>query len=192
MTERSNARAGGVKKRVRARKAVTPKLPELPKGDDSEPKFDVFDSSKRSEIMSKVKSTKNRSTELRLLEEFKRLKIVGWRRGSKIFGKPDFLFPKLRIAVFVDGCFWHGHDCRNTKPKDHADYWRIKIERNKKRDRDATDHLTKLGYCVVRVWECDFKKANAERLQEKLSPIVQAYAAYSQTKAAQDAEQKRS
>jgi len=159
----------------RRKKSVLPELPKLPKDDDSPDKNDVFDASRRSEIMSRVRSTKNASTELRLVEEFKRLKITGWRRQVKIFGRPDFLFRKLRIVVFVDGCFWHGHDCRNTKPKDHADYWRIKIERNQARDRAATERLQELGYTVVRIWECDFKKANVERLQEKIRPIVEAF-----------------
>ena len=158
-------------------KGTVPKLPKLEPTDDSAPKFDVFAASKRSEIMRKVKSTKNKSTELRLMDEFKRLGVTGWRRQAKLFGKPDFLFPKLRIAVFVDGCFWHGHRCRNTTPKDHADYWRVKIERNQARDRTATEHLEALGYRVVRVWECEFKKANADLLEEKLRPIVDAFRA---------------
>ena len=170
MTDKPNKNRRSSKKA-----AVLPKLPELPRGDDSPEKNDVFTASKRSEIMSKVKSTKNKSTELRLIEEFKRLRITGWRRQVKIVGKPDFLFRRLRVAVFADGCFWHGHDCRNTKPKDHADYWRVKIERNRARDLAVTERLEALGYRVVRVWECDFKKANAERLNEKLRPIVEAF-----------------
>lgn len=156
------------------RRAVTPKLPTLPHGDDSPTKRDVFSASQRSDIMRRVKSTQNKSTELRLIDEFRSRGLVGWRRNSKLFGRPDFVFPKLRVAVFVDGCFWHGHDCRNTTPKDHADYWRIKIERNRARDLAATEHLTKLGYTVVRIWECDFKKANRERLDAKLAPIAAA------------------
>lgn len=135
---------------MKPRRAKLPPLPALPaKGDESE-KNDVFTSSKRSEIMSRVRSTRNKSTELRLIDEFRRRSLVGWRRNSKLFGRPDFVFPKLRIAVFVDGCFWHGHDCRNTKPKDHADYWRAKIERNRLRDAAATERLTALGYLVIR------------------------------------------
>lgn len=138
-------------------------------------KHDVFTVAKRSQIMSRVRSTGNASTELKLIAEFKERKITGWRRKSKIFGRPDFIFPKLRIAVFVDGCFWHGHDCRNTKPKDNADYWRAKIERNQRRDRAATERLTELGYRVVRIWECEFQKKRRERLEEKLAPIVEAF-----------------
>lgn len=138
-------------------------------------KHDVFTVAKRSQIMSKVRSTGNASTELKLIAEFKERKITGWRRKSKIFGHPDFIFPKLRVAVFVDGCFWHGHDCRNTKPKDNADYWRAKIERNQRRDQAATERLTALGYRVVRIWECEFQKKRRERLEEKLAPIVEAF-----------------
>lgn len=138
-------------------------------------KHDVFTAAKRSQIMSKVRSTGNASTELKLIAEFKERKITGWRRKSKIFGHPDFIFPKLRVAVFVDGCFWHGHDCRNTKPKDNADYWRAKIERNQRRDQAATERLTALGYRVVRIWECEFQKKRRERLEEKLATIVEAF-----------------
>ena len=151
-----------------------PKLPPTPKGDDSPNKSDVFNASERSEIMRRVKSNRNKSTELRLIEEYKKRKIVGWRRNVRLFGHPDFVFPKLRVAVFVDGCFWHGHRCRNTVPKDHADYWRIKIERNQIRDRAATERLTALGYLVIRIWECEFKKANADLLEEKLRPLIEA------------------
>lgn len=133
---------------------------------------DVFSVAKRSEVMSKVRSTRNKSTELRMIEEFKARRITGWRRNSKIFGHPDFVFPKLRVAVFVDGCFWHGHNCRNTTPKNHAGYWREKIERNRRRDLEATERLSKLGYRVIRVWECDFKKANVDKLEEKLAPLA--------------------
>jgi len=116
---------------------------------------DIFDKNKRSEIMSKVKSSRNKSTELKLLQYFKDNKITGWRRNVKLFGKPDFIFPRKKIAVFVDGCFWHGHDCRNTRPKDNEEYWAKKISRNQCRDIELTAHLEKLGYTVIRLWECE-------------------------------------
>ena len=156
------------------RRAALPKLPPTPKEGDSPRRSDVFNVSERSEIMRKVKSSCNKSTELRLIEEFKKRSLVGWRRNVRLFGRPDFVFPKLRIVVFVDGCFWHGHRCRNTTPKDHAEYWRIKVERNQTRDQAVTERLTKLGYLVIRIWECDFKKANAAKLEEKLRPIIEA------------------
>ena len=108
--------------------------------------------------MRAVKSRGNKSTELKLIEIFKTEKIIGWRRNYKLFGKPDFVFPKQRLAVFLDGCFWHGHDCRNTKPADNADYWCVKIERNKARDESVSKKLTDRGWRVLWIWECRIKK----------------------------------
>ena len=76
--------------------------------------------------MRQVKSQKNKSTELRLIQVFKEQHITGWRRNYRVKGHPDFVFPKQRVAVFVDGCFWHGHDCRNTRPSDNQEYWQKK------------------------------------------------------------------
>ena len=83
---------------------------------------DTFSKEKRSQIMRQVKSSRNKSTEIKLIDFFKRYSIKGWRRNYKLFGKPDFVFLKSKKAIFVDGCFWHGHDCRNTKPKDNKEY----------------------------------------------------------------------
>jgi DNA mismatch endonuclease (patch repair protein) len=127
---------------------------------------DTFSVEKRSEIMRKVKSNRNKSTELRLIQFFKENRICGWRRNFKLYGKPDFVFPKQRLAIFVDGCFWHGHNCRNTKPKDNADYWESKINRNKNRDVHVTETLTNKNWTVIRIWECELK--NTTRLIDKL------------------------
>lgn len=93
---------------------------------------DTFDKDKRSAIMKSVRSSGNKNTELRLIAFFKANSIKGWRRYYSVKGHPDFVFMDKRIAVFVDGCFWHGHDCRNTRPKQNEDYW------NKKRIRNIT------------------------------------------------------
>lgn len=127
---------------------------------------DTFSVEKRSEIMRKVKSSRNKSTELKLIQFFKENGIGGWRRNLKLYGKPDFVFPKQRLAIFVDGCFWHGHDCRNTKPKANADYWETKINRNKNRDVQVTESLTNKNWTVIRIWECELK--NLSRLKDKL------------------------
>lgn len=176
MSQNSENRSVGAENAGDVNGASIAKYVDKESGDNENgAKHDVFTVAKRSQIMSKVRSTGNASTELKLIAEFKERKITGWRRKSKIFGRPDFIFPKLRVAVFVDGCFWHGHDCRNTKPKDNADYWRAKIERNRRRDQAATERLTALGYRVVRIWECEFQKKRRERLEEKLAPIVEAF-----------------
>jgi len=120
---------------------------------------DIFSAKKRSEIMGKVKSSKNKTTELRLIDFFKLNKIIGWRRNYKLFGKPDFTFPKLKITVFVDGCFWHGHNCgRNLTPKQNGDYWSAKQTKNRERDLLVTSVLQEKGWEVIRIWECELKK----------------------------------
>jgi len=121
--------------------------------------MDKFPKSVRSGIMRAVKSRGNKSTEIRMLEFFRTKKFSGWRRNYPVFGKPDFVFPKKRIAVFADGCFWHGHRCRNITPKNNSEYWREKIRKNKKRDREVKKHLSEKGWRVFRVFECRIKKS---------------------------------
>ena len=119
---------------------------------------DVFDKSKRSEIMKRVHSQGNKTTELKLISVFKELQITGWRRHYPVIGHPDFVFLDRKIAIFVDGCFWHGHDCRNTRPVDNADYWNKKRLRNIEHDNAITYLFTSRGWTVIRIWECELKK----------------------------------
>jgi len=132
---------------------------------------DVFDSQKRSAIMREVKSNNNKSTELQLIKVFKENKIKGWRRGYPVKGHPDFVFLEEKVAVFVDGCFWHGHDCRNTRPKDNESYWKKKRERNIKHDAEITQLFQNRGWIVIRIWECELKKKNRDILLQKLIPL---------------------
>lgn len=97
---------------------------------------------------------------------FPRRKIV--ERPRELPGKPDYYLPGLRLAVFADGCFWHGCPIHGRTPGDNPGYWGPKLERNKKRDRDATKHLRQLGIHTVRIWEHDLKKG-AAGAQRKLS-----------------------
>lgn len=130
---------------------------------------DIFDSEKRSAIMSKVRSKGNKSTELRLIKYFKENNIHGWRRGYKVKGHPDFVFLKYKIAIFVDGCFWHGHDCRNTRPSDNAEFWQNKRERNMLHDREITALFEARGWTVIRIWECELRKKNSASIEAKIS-----------------------
>lgn len=130
---------------------------------------DVFDSKKRSDIMSKVRSNNNKSTELALIKFFKENNITGWKRNYPVKGHPDFVFLDKKIAVFVDGCFWHGHDCRNTRPSDNAEYWQKKRERNIKHDKEVTAMFENRGWTVIRIWECELKNKNRPALINKLS-----------------------
>lgn len=138
---------------------------------------DVFDKSKCSEIMKKVRSKKNKSTELKLIEIFKENNIHGWRRNYKVKGHPDFVFLDKRIAIFVDGCFWHGHDCRNTRPKDNEDYWTKKRERNMKHDKEITEYFENRAWTVVRILECELsKKSTSTKVADFVEMMKSQYA----------------
>lgn len=133
---------------------------------------DIFDKTKRSEIMKKVRSKNNKSTELKLIQIFKENNIHGWRRNYKVNGHPDFVFLKKKIAIFVDGCFWHGHDCRNTKPKQNQEYWDKKRDRNMQHDKEITEYFENRGWTVIRIWECELKKSNFLLLQSKIKTLM--------------------
>ena len=110
--------------------------------------------------MSRVKGKGNRSTEQRLVRLLRADHLSGWRRHLPLPGTPDFAWPKAKVAVFVDGCFWHGHNTckRNITPKQNAKFWQEKIERNRRRDRRQARELRAKGWKVLRIWECDLKK----------------------------------
>lgn len=131
---------------------------------------DIFSPSERSNIMRLVKSSQNKSTELRLILYFRLLKISGWRRNYKLLGHPDFVFPSKKVAVFTDGCFWHGHNCRNLKPRDNSKYWLDKIRTTMKRDKMISSSLQEMKWKVLRIWECELK--NADLVREKLSILL--------------------
>ena len=134
---------------------------------------DVFDKATRSAIMKKVRSKGNKSTELRLIEIFHSKGIKNWRRNYPVKGHPDFVFLSKRIAVFVDGCFWHGHDCRNTRPKQNEKFWTAKRERNMLRDITVTEEFKRRGWKVLRIWECELKKTNRNALLNRLIDILE-------------------
>ena len=129
---------------------------------------DVFDTSKRSQIMQQVRSKNNKTTELKLIQIFKDSHITGWKRNYPVKGHPDFVFLYKKIAVFVDGCFWHGHNCRNTQPSNNAEYWRKKQERNIRHDLEITALFEQRGWNVLRIWECELKKKNIKVLLNRL------------------------
>jgi DNA mismatch endonuclease (patch repair protein) len=82
---------------------------------------------------------------------------------KKLPGKPDLTFPKYKTVVFVNGCFWHHHNCkRGTTPKSNTEYWDKKLAGNQKRDSLNYEKLKKLGWKVIVLWECQLKKGIAE------------------------------
>lgn len=131
---------------------------------------DVFSKSKRSEIMSRVRGQGNALTELRLLRIFREKHLKGWRRNSKIIGKPDFVFPAERVAVFVDGCFWHGCPKHGSTPKTNKKFWSSKLAGNKKRDRLVSTKLKQLGWHPVRIWQHELK--NPDRVAKRIATTL--------------------
>jgi DNA mismatch endonuclease (patch repair protein) len=136
----------------------------------AEDKMDTFGPKKRSWIMAQVKSVRNKSTEQKLATVLRQQAITGWRRRYPLFGKPDFVFPKPKVAVFVDGCFWHGHPRKCRVPEAHKAYWLKKIARNVARDRLVTRTLREKGWKVVRIWEDSVQRPSiVARLRKALA-----------------------
>lgn len=126
---------------------------------------DVFTKTKRSEVMSRIRSSGNKETELALIKLFRQNKIAGWRRHYPLFGKPDFVFPNQRLAVFVDGCFWHGCPKHSNMPRNNRAFWKRKLDSNKARDRKVNRMLRQKGWRVIRIWEHDLAKHPQRSLQ---------------------------
>ena len=118
---------------------------------------DIFSKQKRSEVMSKIWGKGNEKTEIRLARLMRAGGIKGWRRHLPIPGKPDFAFRKKKLAIFVDGCFWHGCPKCFRLPKQNRAFWKVKIEGNRKRDRSVNARLRRLVWKVVRIRECQLK-----------------------------------
>ena len=134
---------------------------------------DVFAPEKRSAIMRAVRSADTSP------ERAVRAAVcaLGYGRrfrlnGGGLPGKPDLVFGALAKAVFVHGCFWHGHDCRRgaRAPKDNAEYWRAKIARNRTRDKASLGALRGAGWSTLVVWECETRDADA--LSRKLERFL--------------------
>lgn len=122
----------------------------------------------RSELMARIRSRGNRSTELALMTLLRRNGVTGWRRHKAVFGRPDFVFAGRRLAVFVDGEFWHGHITRGRLPVTNRAYWRDKITRNRTRDRFVNRELRRRGWTVLRIWEHQLAPAFADRTVARL------------------------
>jgi len=119
----------------------------------------VSTSAHRSYLMSRVQGRGNGATELKLLSLLKQSKITGWRRHLPLPGKPDFAFAKQKVAVFVDGCFWHGCPKCYTRPKTNRAFWDKKRADNMARDKRVTRQLRRQGWKVIRIWQHSLKKS---------------------------------
>jgi DNA mismatch endonuclease (patch repair protein) len=161
---------------------------------------DVFSKRKRSEVMARIRSRGNRDTELALVRLLRAQRISGWRRhirvrsmacGTRNLGagamagrsfrtprsalrvftvRPDFVFLKQRVTVFVDGCFWHGCPRHATQPQNNAVFWRRKLAANRARDRRVNRELRRAGWRVVRIWEHELKRG-AQNAKRGIPPV---------------------
>jgi DNA mismatch endonuclease, patch repair protein len=122
--------------------------------------------------MAAIRGRGNKDTEESLVKLFRRHKITEWRRNQRIFGKPDFVFPKLNLAVFVDGCFWHRCPKHGTQPRGNRSFWKNKFTRNKARDRLVTRTLRAQGWRVLRIWEHELARKNEVRLLKRLQSAL--------------------
>jgi DNA mismatch endonuclease (patch repair protein) len=131
---------------------------------------DVWTKKKRSEVMSLVRGRGNKDTELVLVRLFRQNKIKGWRRHTALPGKPDFTFRKHRLALFVDGCFWHGCPRHCRIPKSNRDFWTRKIFGNIERDKKVFRLLRKSGWKVLRIWEHELR--DEERVIKRVQRLI--------------------
>jgi len=124
----------------------------------------------RTRIMRSNKSHGNLSTELTLASLMRANRISGWRRRVLITGRPDFVFRQQRVALFIDGCYWHGCKCRRL-PKKNRPYWRQKFEANRRHDRRMTRELRSTGWHVIRLWEHELKNSPA-RVVRRIARVI--------------------
>jgi DNA mismatch endonuclease (patch repair protein) len=130
--------------------------------------------------MAKVRGRGNLTTEEALAKVFRAEGWSGWRRQRKVGGliaggrfqvRPDFVFTARRLAVFVDGCFWHGCPRHGTRPRGNAGFWRAKFRRNQARDLRDTRRLRRAGWKVLRLWEHELKPRARRALLAKLRKV---------------------
>lgn len=117
--------------------------------------------------MAAVRSRGNKATEVFLAKFFRAHGLKGWRRHAAIPGRPDFVFSREKVAIFVDGCFWHGCAKHCRMPASNQEYWLAKIARNKKRDRRVRIELRASGWTALRIWEHELK-GSQDRLLKKV------------------------
>jgi len=148
---------------------------------------DVFTTKKRSDVMARIRGRGNKRTEIAFADLLRKHHVVGWRRHKRIrlvgrttkrtplqktsrFVRPDFVFQSAKIAIFIDGCFWHSCPKHCTLPSTNEGFWQHKLEGNKRRDRRVTRMLRNAGWKVLRVWEHDMRTGN--RVASRLLRII--------------------
>ena len=132
---------------------------------------DIFSKSKRSEIMSRIRATETKPE--KIVGKFLFAKGFRFKKNSKSLpGKPDIVLPKYKTAIFIHGCFWHGHkNCKAAKlPETRKEFWTNKIKANIQRDKKVKRQILSEDYNVITVWQCQLK--NKSRQEKALNKIL--------------------
>jgi DNA mismatch endonuclease (patch repair protein) len=134
---------------------------------------DALTPEQRSAQMSRIRG---KDTKLELLVRYA-LHAAGLRYrlgGAGLPGRPDLVFPRHKTVVFVDGCFWHGHDCHLFRlPKTRPDFWKAKIDANRARDVRVDSELVALGWRPLHLWECELRGKSAEEQSARIERLAQ-------------------
>lgn len=129
---------------------------------------DVFDRATRSRIMSRIRG-KDTGPEMAVRRGLHAQGLRFCLHARSLPGKPDLVFPRYRVAMLVNGCWWHQHDCgRFRPPKSNLDFWLPKLERNRRNDARVLDLLGRLGWRVIVVWECEINGMDWEALARQI------------------------
>jgi len=132
--------------------------------------MDNLTKEQRKKNMRNIRST-GTVPEKMIMRELRKRKIYFAKNVSKIIGKPDIVFRRKKVIVFINSDFWHGHPERFVMPKTNVDYWHKKISRNKERDIQVTQELQEHGWTVIRLWEYDIKKDIDDCMQSIISAL---------------------
>jgi DNA mismatch endonuclease (patch repair protein) len=131
---------------------------------------DIFSPAERSRLMSLIRR-QDTKPEVLVRQVLRSLGYRFRKNVSSLPGTPDLVLPKQRIAIFVNGCFWHGHSCAKGKPpSQNSRFWISKIESNRKRDRRQARRMRSLGWRVIVLWECQLN--NPAKLRQRMSRVV--------------------
>ncbi len=136
--------------------------------------MDVLTPEQRRKNMQNIRS-RGTIPERIIAGELKRHKIYFAANVKTIFGRPDFVFRRKKVAVFVDSDFWHGHRTRCVMPKSNTEFWERKIRRNRQRDREVSRVLKEDGWKVLRLWEYDVKKEPSKSAEKIINILNQDY-----------------
>jgi len=133
--------------------------------------MDNLTKEQRKKNMQNIRSV-NTAPERLVMRELSRRKIYFAKYVNSIIGKPDIVFRRKKVVLFVDSDFWHGHPKRLIMPKSNKKYWETKIERNRKRDKEVNTQLKKDGWKVIRIWEYDIKH-NIDKCVERILKAIE-------------------